>query len=173
MMPPPARAKGRRRPGCGHLIQGQSRQAARSSSEGPPPSSCSVGAAGSSRPSSCRAAGRVLLAWERGLSCSKAARRRNHLLASAINAWHQSKAQLFVRAVADLNPVAQFTQTSENIELVLDEVRPYLMADGGNVAFHEIDRNVVRLMLQGACGSCLISVTTMKMGIQWHKYDEL
>ncbi|TVU25903.1 hypothetical protein EJB05_28422, partial [Eragrostis curvula] len=49
-----------------------------------------------------------------------------------------------VRAVADLNPVAQFAQTSENIELLLDEVRPYLMADGGNVALHEIDRNVVR-----------------------------
>ena len=31
---------------------------------------------------------------------------------------------------------------------------------------HEIDGNVVRLKLQGACGSCPSSVTTMKMGIQ-------
>ena len=29
--------------------------------------------------------------------------------------------------------------TEENVELVLDEVRPYLMADGGNVEFVEID----------------------------------
>ncbi|XP_066383213.1 nifU-like protein 2, chloroplastic [Miscanthus floridulus] len=50
--------------------------------------------------------------------------------------------------------------------MVLDEVRPYLMADGGNVALHEIDGNVVRLKLQGACGSCPASVTTMKMGIE-------
>jgi Fe-S cluster biogenesis protein NfuA len=71
-----------------------------------------------------------------------------------------------VQAVADLDPVVQLSLTSENVELVLDEVRLFLMADGGNVALHEIDRNVVRLTLQGACGSCPSSVTTMKMGIQ-------
>uniref|UniRef100_I1LTD4 NIF system FeS cluster assembly NifU C-terminal domain-containing protein n=1 Tax=Glycine max TaxID=3847 RepID=I1LTD4_SOYBN len=38
--------------------------------------------------------------------------------------------------------------------------------DGGNVALHQIDGNVVRLKLQGACGSCPSSVTTMKMGIE-------
>ncbi|GJY66486.1 NifU-like protein 2, chloroplastic, partial [Tanacetum coccineum] len=55
---------------------------------------------------------------------------------------------------------------SETIESVLDEVRPYLIADGGNVALHEIDGNIVRLKLQGACGSCPSSVTTMKLGIE-------
>ncbi|PSS19036.1 NifU-like protein [Actinidia chinensis var. chinensis] len=38
--------------------------------------------------------------------------------------------------------------------------------DGGNVALHEIDGNVVRLKLQGACGSCPSSVMTMKLGIE-------
>jgi Fe-S cluster biogenesis protein NfuA len=71
-----------------------------------------------------------------------------------------------VPEVADLDPVVQLSLTSENVESVLNEVRPFLMADGGNVALHEIDRNVVRLTLQGACGSCPSSVTTMKMGIQ-------
>ena len=56
--------------------------------------------------------------------------------------------------------------TAENVESVLDEVRPYLIADGGNVALHEIDGNVVWLKLQGACGSCPSSVMTMKMGIE-------
>ena len=56
--------------------------------------------------------------------------------------------------------------TEENVELVLDDVRPYLMADGGNVEFVEIDGPVVYLRLQGACGSCPSSVTTMTMGIQ-------
>ncbi|KAK4549960.1 hypothetical protein RGQ29_032738 [Quercus rubra] len=56
--------------------------------------------------------------------------------------------------------------TAENVESVLDEIRPYLIADGGNVALHEIDGNVVRLKLQGACGSCPSSVMTMKMGIE-------
>jgi Fe-S cluster biogenesis protein NfuA len=35
--------------------------------------------------------------------------------------------------------------TEENVELVLDEVRPYLMADGGNVEFVEIDGPAVYL----------------------------
>jgi Fe-S cluster biogenesis protein NfuA len=40
------------------------------------------------------------------------------------------------------------------------------MADGGNVELVEIDGLVVSLRLQGACGSCPSSMTTMKMGIE-------
>lgn len=54
----------------------------------------------------------------------------------------------------------------ENIETVLDELRPYLMADGGNVELVEIDGPIVRLRLQGACGSCPSSTMTLKMGIE-------
>ncbi|XP_047052325.1 nifU-like protein 1, chloroplastic [Lolium rigidum] len=71
-----------------------------------------------------------------------------------------------VRPIADPIPVIGSPLTAESIELVLDEVRPYLKADGGNVALHEIDGNVVRLKLQGNCGSCPSSVMTMKMTIQ-------
>jgi Fe-S cluster biogenesis protein NfuA len=46
------------------------------------------------------------------------------------------------------------------------QVRPYLMADGGNVEFVEMDGPVVTLRLQGACGSCPSSTTTMTMGIE-------
>ncbi|GFE71709.1 NifU family protein [Chroococcus sp. FPU101] len=56
--------------------------------------------------------------------------------------------------------------TSENVETVLDEMRPYLMADGGNVELVEIDGPIVRLRLQGACGSCPSSTMTLKMGIE-------
>lgn len=41
--------------------------------------------------------------------------------------------------------------TYENVDLVLDEMRPYLMQDGGNVAIQEIDGPVVRLELQVCC----------------------
>ena len=40
------------------------------------------------------------------------------------------------------------------------------MADGGNVELVEIDGLTVKLRLQGACGSCPSSMTTMRMGIQ-------
>ncbi|XP_042415663.1 nifU-like protein 2, chloroplastic [Zingiber officinale] len=73
---------------------------------------------------------------------------------------------IVVKSVATPNRSVEFPLTAENVELVLDEVRPYLISDGGNVALHEIDGNVVRLKLQGACGSCPSSVTTMKMGIE-------
>lgn len=54
----------------------------------------------------------------------------------------------------------------DNVEQVLDELRPYLMADGGNVELVEIDGPIVRLRLQGACGSCPSSTMTLKMGIE-------
>ena len=56
--------------------------------------------------------------------------------------------------------------TEANVELVLDEMRPYLMADGGDVAVVDIDGGVVKLELQGACGSCAYSTMTMKMGLE-------
>lgn len=63
--------------------------------------------------------------------------------------------------------------TEENVEMVLDEVRPSLMADGGNVALHEIDGLVVVLKLQGACGSCPSSTMTLKMGIETRLRDKI
>lgn len=56
--------------------------------------------------------------------------------------------------------------TTENVEQVLDDLRPYLMADGGNVELVEIDGPSVKLRLQGACGSCPSSTMTLRMGIE-------
>jgi Fe-S cluster biogenesis protein NfuA len=58
--------------------------------------------------------------------------------------------------------------TKENVDKVLDEVRPYLIADGGNVEVVSVEEftRTVNLVLQGACGSCPSSTTTMKMGIE-------
>lgn len=58
--------------------------------------------------------------------------------------------------------------TVENVDVVLNEVRPYLVADGGNVAVKRVDEanGTVYLKLEGACGSCPSSTVTMKMGIE-------
>ncbi|HEY9906514.1 MAG TPA: NifU family protein [Thermosynechococcaceae cyanobacterium] len=56
--------------------------------------------------------------------------------------------------------------TTENVENVLDELRPYLMADGGNVELVDIEGPIVKLRLQGACGSCPSSAMTLRMGIE-------
>jgi NFU1 iron-sulfur cluster scaffold homolog, mitochondrial len=57
---------------------------------------------------------------------------------------------------------------AENVDKVLNEVRPYLIADGGNVSVERVDeaRKNVYLKLEGACGSCASSTVTMQMGIE-------
>ncbi|KAH7544683.1 nifU-like protein 3, chloroplastic [Ziziphus jujuba] len=72
-----------------------------------------------------------------------------------------------------VSPSCVLPLTEENVEKVLDEVRPGLMADGGNVALHEIDGLVVILKLQGACGSCPSSTMTLKMGIETRLRDKI
>lgn len=66
-------------------------------------------------------------------------------------------------AEGELDPRAL---TLANVERALDELRPYLMADGGNVEVVEIDGPIVKVRLQGACGSCPSSTMTLKMGIE-------
>lgn len=63
--------------------------------------------------------------------------------------------------------------TKENVENVLDELRPYLAADGGNVKLVDIDGPVVNLQLQGACSSCPSSTMTLKMGIERKLREEI
>ncbi|KAK7290051.1 hypothetical protein RIF29_04182 [Crotalaria pallida] len=75
--------------------------------------------------------------------------------------------------VVVVSPSCVLPLTEENVEKVLDEVRPGLMADGGNVALHEIDGLVVVLKLQGACGSCPSSAMTLKMGIETRLRDKI
>ncbi len=63
--------------------------------------------------------------------------------------------------------------TTENIETVLDEFRPFLAADGGNVELVDIDGPLVNLRLLGACSSCPSSTMTLKMGIERKLREEI
>jgi Fe-S cluster biogenesis protein NfuA len=55
----------------------------------------------------------------------------------------------------------------ERVEAALEKIRPFLIADGGNVKVLEItDDLVVKLELEGACESCPMSPMTMKAGIE-------
>ncbi|WCJ42227.1 NifU-like protein 3 chloroplastic [Euphorbia peplus] len=72
-----------------------------------------------------------------------------------------------------VSPRCVLPLTEENVEKVLEQVRPGLMADGGNVVLHEIDGLVVVLKLQGACGSCPSSTMTLKMGIETRLRDKI
>jgi Fe-S cluster biogenesis protein NfuA len=55
----------------------------------------------------------------------------------------------------------------ERVEKALDNIRPYLETDGGNVKVLEITAdNVVKLELLGSCSSCPMSIMTFKAGIE-------
>lgn len=55
----------------------------------------------------------------------------------------------------------------KRIEDALEQIRPYLQADGGNVTLIEVTRDyVVKLELLGACKSCSMSMMTLKAGIE-------
>lgn len=62
---------------------------------------------------------------------------------------------------------------TENIELLLNEVRPHLINDGGNVELIDIINSVVYLKLQGACSTCPSSTVTLKLGIEKYLKDHL
>lgn len=55
----------------------------------------------------------------------------------------------------------------EKVEKAIEQIRPYLQADGGDCELIEVSSDgVVRLKLTGACHGCPMSTMTLKMGIE-------
>jgi len=54
----------------------------------------------------------------------------------------------------------------EKVEEVLEQIRPYLKADGGDVELLDVEEGIVRVRLIGACGGCPMSMLTLKNGIE-------
>ena len=58
------------------------------------------------------------------------------------------------------------TTLTDKVLAAIDQVRPYLVADGGNIEFIEItDDNIVKVKLQGACSTCPMGLMTLKQGL--------
>lgn len=55
----------------------------------------------------------------------------------------------------------------EKVEAVLDEIRPALQADGGDVELVDVTKEgIVRVRLVGACAGCPMSTMTLAFGIE-------
>ena len=54
----------------------------------------------------------------------------------------------------------------ENIITVLEELLPYIEADGGSLHYVEQEDGWVKVKLGGACETCAMSVMTLKQGIE-------
>jgi Fe-S cluster biogenesis protein NfuA len=59
------------------------------------------------------------------------------------------------------------TELTEKVEIALDEIRPFLQTDGGDIALLSIDNGTtVRVQLQGACVGCSVNQMTLKSGVE-------
>jgi Fe-S cluster biogenesis protein NfuA len=54
----------------------------------------------------------------------------------------------------------------EKVEMALDEIRPALVSDGGDVELVDVRDGVVTLRLTGACHGCPMAVVTLRHGIE-------
>ena len=54
----------------------------------------------------------------------------------------------------------------EDIKKALEEIRPALQADGGDVEYVGLEGDVVQVKLKGACGGCPMATMTLKNGIE-------
>jgi Fe-S cluster biogenesis protein NfuA len=66
-----------------------------------------------------------------------------------------------------MNTTASLEEITQRIEASLDSIRPYLIADGGNVKINQVTNdNIVTLEFVGACGNCPMSTMTFKAGVE-------
>ena len=65
--------------------------------------------------------------------------------------------------------------TEENVMKVLEDLIPYIEADGGWLEFVEIEEetNFVKVRLGGACSTCAMSAMTLKHGIEKKVMSEI
>jgi Fe-S cluster biogenesis protein NfuA len=62
---------------------------------------------------------------------------------------------------------ANHIEIERKVKNVLEQIRPYLQADGGDIKFIGLsEENVVNVELTGACGSCPYSIITLKNGVE-------
>ena len=54
----------------------------------------------------------------------------------------------------------------EKVEEAIQEIRPYLQADGGNIELIDVTDGVVKVKLLGACAGCPMSKMTLQMGVE-------
>ncbi|PCI33713.1 MAG: hypothetical protein COB60_06940 [Flavobacteriaceae bacterium] len=54
----------------------------------------------------------------------------------------------------------------EKVEIALAEIRPFLVADGGDITLVEISDETVTIQLEGACVGCNVNQMTLKNGVE-------
>ena len=66
----------------------------------------------------------------------------------------------------EFNRIRSVNLRREKVEKALNDVRPSLQADGGDVELVDVENNIVKVRLKGACAGCPMSQMTLKQGIE-------
>ena len=53
-----------------------------------------------------------------------------------------------------------------NIENALEEIRPFLKNDGGDISLVSVEKDIVKVKFEGACSTCTVNQMTLKSGIE-------
>ena len=53
-----------------------------------------------------------------------------------------------------------------NIEIALEEIRPFLKNDGGDISLVGIEKDIVKVKFEGACSTCTVNQMTLKSGVE-------
>ncbi len=61
----------------------------------------------------------------------------------------------------------------EKVQAAIEKIRPSLQRDGGDIQLIDVTDGVVKVKLQGACGSCPMSAMTLKMGVERQLKQEI
>lgn len=64
-------------------------------------------------------------------------------------------------------------EIENKIKEIIDNLRPYLISDGGNIEFVKYENNIVYVRMQGACANCQMLDLTLKDGIENVIKDEI
>ncbi len=58
------------------------------------------------------------------------------------------------------------TGIREKVEAALEEIRPNLQADGGDIELVDVEKGIAKVKLKGACAGCPMSTMTIKWGVE-------
>lgn len=71
------------------------------------------------------------------------------------------------------NDVLNDEQLYSRVSEIVDEVRPFIQSDGGDIELLKVEDNVVYVNLSGACVGCPSSMVTLKQGVEARMCEEI
>jgi len=65
-----------------------------------------------------------------------------------------------------MSETAREVSLYERVERVLEAIRPYIQADGGDIELVDVQDGIVQIRLAGACVGCMYSLMTLQAGVE-------